>query len=98
MVLQGGGGGGGGARRRLLLLVLCSPSRSLRLWLLLVLPLAALGHAWTYREEPEDSDRWVGGEGGRWGGDRPPPVPFPATPPQARGAARSGRPATATPP
>ncbi|KAJ6656108.1 hypothetical protein lerEdw1_004158 [Lerista edwardsae] len=60
MVLQGGGGGGGGgARRRLRLLVLCSPSRSLRLWLLLVLPLAALGHAWTYREEPEDSDREV---------------------------------------
>ncbi|CAI5787731.1 Hypothetical predicted protein [Podarcis lilfordi] len=61
MVLRGGGGGGA---RRLLLLALWPPPTSpsvLRLWLLLLglLLLAALGHAWTYREEPEESDREV---------------------------------------
>ncbi|XP_070593014.1 collagen and calcium-binding EGF domain-containing protein 1 [Erythrolamprus reginae] len=59
MVPRGGGDGGGGGARRLLQLALRSPSRSLRLWLLLLLLLAALGHAWTYREEPEESDREV---------------------------------------
>lgn len=74
MVLPGGDGGGGGARRLV---------RSLRLWRLLLLPLllaAALGHAWTYREEAEESDRWVGGwwraraGRGRTEGRAPPPA------------------------
>uniref|UniRef100_A0ABM5FU93 Collagen and calcium-binding EGF domain-containing protein 1 n=1 Tax=Pogona vitticeps TaxID=103695 RepID=A0ABM5FU93_9SAUR len=59
MVLRGGGSGGGGGAKRLGRLAVWAPSRSLRLWLLLVLLLAALGHAWTYREEPEESDREI---------------------------------------
>uniref|UniRef100_A0ACB8EPC9 Collagen and calcium-binding EGF domain-containing protein 1 n=1 Tax=Sphaerodactylus townsendi TaxID=933632 RepID=A0ACB8EPC9_9SAUR len=49
LLLPPGAGGGGAARRRLR----CG------LLLLLLLAAAPLGHAWTYREEPEDSDREV---------------------------------------
>lgn len=98
MVLPGGGGGGGGGggARRLLLLAFASPARSLRLWLLLPLLLAAaVGHAWTYREEPEESDRWVAGRRGGEGGPHPQghlALPFlsGAAAPLFQGGARAG--------